>query len=161
MKKIYENKYGSSDYLILEGDREDILLIEEKEEVIQGYSKGRGAIIKKGLQTGKTEYIKKLYITEDMFDNGGIDIAEDKSKIIYYEEPYIYVYNLKTGQIEKTVEVKKDKPEDEDVVYIRISPDGKHLFYALREYTHFLEAMERWSFYAVNLETTEIVKLTL
>ena len=159
MEKIYENEYGSSDYFILEGGKEDILLIEEKEEVIQGYSKGRGAIIKKRLQTGKTEYIKKLYITEAMFDNGGIDIAEDKSKIIYYEYPYIYVYNLKTGQIEKTVEVKKDKPEDEDVVYIRLSPDGKHLFYTLREYTHFLEAMERWSFYAVNLETTETVKL--
>ena len=159
VEKIYENEYGSSDYFILEGDEEDILLIEEKEEVIQGYSKGRGAIIKKGLQTGKTEYIKKLYITNDMFDNGGIDITEDKSKMIYYEEPYIYVYNLKTGQIEKTVEVKKDKPEDEDVVYIRISPDGKHLFYALREYKSFIGTLERWNFYVVNLETTEIVKL--
>ena len=159
MEKIYENEYGNSDYFILEGDKEDILLIEAKEEVIQGYSKGSGAIIKKGLRTGKTEYIKKLYITNNMFDNGGIDITEDKSKMVYYEYPYIYVYNLKTEQIEKTVELKEDKPEDEDVVYIRISRDGKHLFYALREYTHFLEAMERWSFYAVNLETTEIVKL--
>ena len=159
MKKIYENEYGSSDYFILEGGEEDILLIEAKEEVIQGYSKGSGAIIKKGLRTGKTEYIKKLYITNDMFDNGGIDIAEDKSKIIYYEYPYIYVYNLKTGQIEKTVEVKKDKPEDEDVVYIRLSPDGKHLFYALREYISFIGTLERWNFYAVNLETTETVKL--
>jgi len=159
MKKIYENEYGSSDYFILEGDKEDILLIEVKEEVIQGYSEGRGAIIKKRLQTGKTEYIKKLYITNDMFDRGGIDITEDKSKIIYYEEPYIYVYNLKTGQIEKTVEVKKDKPENEEVVYIRLSPDGKHLFYALREYKSFIGTLERWNFYAVNLETTETVKL--
>ena len=159
MEKIYENEYGNSDYFILEGDKEDILLIEAKEEVIQGYSKGSGAIIKKGLRTGKTEYIKKLYITNNMFDNGGIDITEDKSKMVYYEHPYIYVYNLKTEQIEKTVELKEDKPEDEDVVYIRLSPDGKHLFYALREYTHFLEAMERWNFYAVNLETTETVKL--
>ena len=158
MEKIYENEYGNSDYFILEGDKEDILLIEVKEEN-EGYSRGSGAIIKKGLQTGKTEYIKKLYITEAMFDNGGIDIAEDKSKIIYYEYPYIYVYNLKTGQIEKTVEVKKDKPEDEDVVYIRISPDGKHLFYALREYKSFIGTLERWNFYVVNLETTEIVKL--
>ena len=159
MKKIYENEYGSSDYFILEGGEEDILLIEAKEEVIQGYSKGSGAIIKKGLRTGKTEYIKKLYITNNMFDNGGIDITEDKSKMVYYEYPYIYVYNLKTEQIEKTVEVKKDKPEDEDVVYIRISPDGKHLFYALREYKSFIGTLERWNFYAVNLETTEIVKL--
>ena len=158
MEKIYENEYGSSDYFILEGDKEDILLIEVKEDD-EGYYESKGAIIKKGLQTGKTEYIKKLYITEDMFDNGGIDITEDKSKMVYYEEPYIYVYNLKTGQIEKTVEVKKDKPENEEVIYIRVSPDGKHLFYALREYEYFLEAMERWSFYAVNLETTEIVKL--
>ena len=91
MKKIYENEYGSSDYFILEGGEEDILLIEAKEEVIQGYSKGSGAIIKKGLRTGKTEYIKKLYITNNMFDNGGIDITEDKSKMIYYEYPYIYI----------------------------------------------------------------------
>ena len=158
MEKIYENEYGNSDYFILEGDKEDILLIEVKEEN-EGYSRGSGAIIKKGLQTGKTEYIKKLYITFNMVDNGGIDITEDKSKMVYYEYPYIYVYNLKTEQIEKTVELKEDKPEDEDVAYIRISPDGKHLFYALREYTHFLEAMERWNFYAVNLETTETVKL--
>ncbi len=158
MEKIYENEYGSSDYFILEGDKEDILLIEVKEDD-EGYHESRGAIIKKGLQTGKTEYIKKLHITYNMFKKGGIDITEDKSKIIYYEEPYIYVYNLKTGQIEKTVEVKKDKPEDEDVVYIRISPDGKHLFYALREYKSFIGTLERWNFYAVNLETTEIVKL--
>ena len=65
MEKIYENEYGNSDYFILEGDKEDILLIEAKEEVIQGYSKGSGAIIKKGLRTGKTEYIKKLYITNE------------------------------------------------------------------------------------------------
>ena len=90
MKKIYENEYGNSDYFILEGDKEDILLIEVKEEN-EGYSRGSGAIIKKGLQTGKTEYIKKLYITYDMFDNGGIDITEDKSKMIYYEYPYIYI----------------------------------------------------------------------
>ena len=159
MKKIYENEYGSSDYFILEGGEEDILLIEAKEEVIQGYSKGSGAIIKKGLRTGKTEYIKKLYITNNMFDNGGIDITEDKSKMVYYEYPYIYVYNLKTEQIEKTVELKEDKPEDEDVVYIRLSPDGKHLFYALREYISFIGTLERWNFYAVNLETTETVKL--
>ena len=156
MEKIYENEYGSSDYFILEGDKEDILLIEEKED--EGYHESRGAIIKKGLQTGKMEYIKKLYITYDMFKKGGIDITEDKSKMIYYEYPYIYVYNLKTEQIEKTVELKSDK-ESEDVVYIRISPDGKHLFYALREYIYFIEAMERWSFYTVNLETTETVKL--
>ena len=159
MEKIYENEYGSSDYFILEGGEEDILLIEAKEEVIQGYSKGSGAIIKKGLRTGKTEYIKKLYITNNMFDNGGIDITEDKSKMVYYEYPYIYVYNLKTEQIEKTVELKEDKPEDEDVVYIRLSPDGKHLFYALREYISFIGTLERWNFYAVNLETTETVKL--
>ena len=159
MKKIYENEYGSSDYFILEGGEEDILLIEAKEEVIQGYSKGSGAIIKKGLRTGKTEYIKKLYITNNMFDNGGIDITEDKSKMVYYEYPYIYVYNLKTEQIEKTVELKEDKLEDEDVVYIRLSPDGKHLFYALREYISFIGTLERWNFYAVNLETTETVKL--
>ena len=156
MEKIYENEYGSSDYFILEGDKEDILLIEEKED--EGYHESRGAIIKKGLQTGKMEYIKKLYITYDMFKKGGIDITEDKSKMIYYEYPYIYVYNLKTEQIEKTVELKSDK-ESEDVVYIRLSPDGKHLFYALREYIYFIEAMERWSFYTVNLETTETVKL--
>ena len=78
--------------------------------------------------------------------------------MIYYEYPYIYVYNLKTEQIEKTVELKSDK-ESEDVVYIRISPDGKHLFYALREYISFIGTLERWNFYAVNLETTETVKL--
>ena len=158
MEKIYENEYGSSDYFIIEGDEEDTLLIQIKEED-RGNHTSKGGIIKKGLRTGKTEYIKNLYITSHTFERGGMDITEDKSKIVYYEEPYIYVYNLKTGQTEKTVEVKRDNPEDEEVIYIRISPDGKHLFYALREYEYFLEAMERWSFYAVNLETTEIVKL--
>ena len=158
IEKIYENEYGSSDYFILEGDEEDTLLIQIKEED-RGNHTSKGGIIKKGLRTGKTEYIKNLYITSDTFKRGGMDITEDKSKIVYYEEPYIYVYNLKTGQTEKTVEVKRDNPENEEVIYIRFSPDGKHLFYALREYTHFIEAMERWSFYAVNLETTEIVKL--
>ena len=158
MEKIYENEYGSSDYFILEGDEEDTLLIQIKEED-RGNHTSKGGIIKKGLRTGKTEYIKNLYITSDTFKRGGMDITEDKSKIVYYEEPYIYVYNLKTGQTEKTVEVKRDNPENEEVIYIRFSPDGKHLFYALREYIHFIEAMERWSFYAVNLETTEIVKL--
>lgn len=153
MKKIYESEYGFSNYFV----DEDFLYVKTKVESTEDdedtYS---GVIIKKDLNSGSTEILCRFDTGNQHDSRGCIDMAEDEGKIVYYDFPDIYVYDLASKQIESRVGVKKRK--NEYMVDLKFSPDRKYLFYTLGR-DPFFPGTPRLRFFILNLETMERIEL--
>lgn len=153
MKKLYETENKTTVYFIKEGDKEDVLFSAIQEDDHEG----KGYIMKKGLSSSEEEVLFKTRIVRTDFERGCMDMTVDKSKIVYYEYPNICVYNLESEQVENMIKVNLS--EEEDVWDLKFSPDGKHIFYTIKKDIFFIDSISRLTFYIVNLETLESIKL--
>lgn len=152
MEKLYGTEYKTYNYFIKEGDKEDMLFSAIQED----YYTGKGYMMKKGLSSGKEEDLFDFFIYS-VNKRGRTDMTEDKSKLVYYEYPNICVYNLESEQVENMIKVNLS--EEEDVWDLKFSPDGKHIFYTIKKDIFFIDSISRLTFYIVNLETLESIKL--
>ena len=61
---------------------------------------GRGTIIEKTIGMNNEKGILDIYLTDAIDASGLMDVTDDMSKIAYYEEPEIYIYDLNTEKKE-------------------------------------------------------------
>ena len=106
MKKIYESEYGFSNYFVDEDFLYVKTRVESTEDDEDTYS---GVIIKIDLNSGSTEILCRFDTGNQDDSRGCIDMAEDEGKIVYYDFPDIYVYDLASKQIESRVRIKSGK----------------------------------------------------
>ncbi len=153
MKKIYESEYGFSNYFVDEDFLYVKTRVESTEDDEDTYS---GVIIKRDLNSGSTEILCRFDTGNQNDSRGCIDMAEDEGKIVYYDFPDIYVYDLASKQIESRVGVKKR--ENQYMVDLKFSPDRKYLFYTLGSIP-FSPGTLKLRFFILNLETMERIEL--
>ena len=153
MKKIYESEYGFSNYFVDEDFLYVKTRVESTEDDEDTYS---GVIIKRDLNSGSTEILCRFDTGNQHDSRGCIDMAEDEGKIVYYDFPDIYVYDLTSKQIGSRVGVKKR--ENQYMVDLKFSPDRKYLFYTLGSIP-FSPGTLKLRFFILNLETMERIEL--
>ena len=151
MEKLYRTENKTYSYFIKEGNKEDTLFLGIQED---NYT-GKGYIMEKGLSSGKEDVLFKLFIYST-YKRGRMDMTGDKNKLVYYEYPYICMYNLEKEQVENMIEIKPGKGEY--VVDLKFSPDGKYLFYTFGK-DPFFPGTPRLRFMVLNLETKQSVEL--
>ncbi len=90
------------------------------------------------------------------YPSGLMDMLVDMSKIAYYEEPEIYIYDLDTG---KKRHVTNQYLFNQNIMELKFSPDGKYMLYTVGDNPFFGGSFYRRTFYLVDIESGNKTKL--
>lgn len=159
IKKLYETEKGTLNYFMEEGDKEDTLIVAANVEEESPWDKiydVKCSVIKRELTSGKEELLFKFPVELYTDKRGCMDMNNDKSKIVYFADPYIHIYDCISKKVEDTI-ILKNK-EWNEIVDLKFSPDGKYLFYTFGK-DPFFPGTPRLRFMLLNLETKKSVEL--
>ena len=89
-------------------------------------------------------------------ENSFIDMPDDMTKIVYYSEPKIYMYNLET---DKNNYISSQFLIWQHMLYLKLSSDGRYLFYTVGDIPFFWSDYYRMNFFIVDTKTGNKVNL--
>ena len=90
------------------------------------------------------------------YPSGLMDMPSDMSKIAYYEEPEIYIYDLNT---EKKEHLTNQYLFNQKIMELKFSPDRKYMLYTVGDNPFFGGSFYRRTFYLVDIESGNKTKL--
>ena len=110
-----------------------------------------GIIIKKTIDKDD-----EIVLVDGTDENALIDMPDDMSKIVYYNEPKIYMYNLET---DKNDYISSQYLIWQHMLYLKLSSDGRYLFYTVGDIPFFWSDYYRMNFFIVDTKTGNKVNL--
>ena len=152
---VNSSRFKGYTYFIKKGVEEDLLFLETEKRL---FSKkmGRGTIIEKIIGSSEEKGILDIDLKVAAYPSGLMDMPVDMSKIAYYEEPEIYIYDLNT---EKKKHVTNQYLFNQNIIELKFSPDGKYMFYTVGDNPFFGGSFYRRTFYLVDIESGNKTKL--
>ena len=147
--RIINNTDTTGHNYFLNKERETLFLETEKPFVENETEEG--IIIKKTI--GKDDEIVLVDVTDE---NAFIDMPNDMSKIVYYNEPKICIYNLET---DKNDYISSQYLIWQHMLYLKLSPDGRYVFYIIGDIPFFWSDYYRMNFFIVDTKTGNKVNL--
>ena len=153
---VNSSRFQGYAYFIKEGTELDSLFLETEEKLLS-QDKGRGTIIEKGVGINNEKGILDIHLTDAIDSSGIMDMPNDRSKIVYYEEPEIYIYDLNTKE-------KKHVTNQylfwQYILDLKFSPNGRYIFYTVGDIPFFWDGWYRTKFFIVDTETGNKIGLT-
>ena len=138
---------GHNYFLNKEGET---LFLETEKPFVENETE-EGIIIKKTI--GKDDEIVLVDVTDE---NAFIDMPNDMSKIVYYNEPKICIYNLET---DKNDYISSQYLIWQHMLYLKLSSDGRYVFYTIGDIPFFWSDYYRMNFFIVDTKTGNKVNL--
>lgn len=118
---------------------------------------GRGTIIEKVIGMNNEKGILDIYLTDAIDASGLMDMSDNMGMIAYYEEPEIYIYDLKTN---KKKHVANQFLLHQYILDLKFSSNGRYIFYTVGDIPFFWDGWYRTKFFIVDTETGNKVGLT-
>ena len=128
----------------------------ETDETLMSKNEDRGTIIERNIGEDNKEGVLDIELPDLLDSDGLMDMPVDMSKIAYYEEPEIYIYDLNT---EKKKHVINQYLFNQNIIELKFSPDGKYMFYTVGDNPFFGGSFYRRTFYLVDIESGNKTKL--
>ena len=110
----------------------------------------------KKIGSSEEKGILDIGLKDAAYPSGLMDMPSDMSKIVYYEEPEIYIYYLNT---EKKKHVTNQYLFNQNIMELKFSPDGKYMLYTVGDNPFFGGSFYRRTFYLVDIESGNKTKL--
>ncbi|MBS6931315.1 MAG: hypothetical protein KH170_11385, partial [Lachnospiraceae bacterium oral taxon 082] len=136
-------------------EESDTLFLETSKKLFHQKT-GRGTIIEKIIGSSEEKGILDIDLTDAIDSDGIMDMPVDMSKIAYYEEPEIYIYDLNTG---KKKHVTNQYLFNQNIMELKFSPDEKYMLYTVGDNPFFGGSFYRRTFYLVDIESGNKTKL--
>ena len=118
---------------------------------------GRGTIIEKTIGMNNEKGILDIHLTDAIDASGLMDITDDMSKIAYYEEPEIYIYDLNTKEKKH---VTNQYLFYKYVLDLKFSSNGRYMLYTVGDIPFFWDGWYRTKFFIVDIKTGNKIGLT-
>jgi len=131
-------------------EEQETLFLETEKPFVENKTE-TGIIIKKTID--KDDEIVLVDVTDE---NSFIDMPDDMTKIVYYSEPKIYMYNLET---DKNNYISSQFLIWQHMLYLKLSSDGRYLFYTVGDIPFFWSDYYRMNFFIVDTKTGNKVNL--
>ena len=147
--RILNNTDSTGHNYFLKEEQETLFL--ETEKPFVEHKTETGIIIKKTID--KDDEIVLVDVTDE---NSFIDMPDDMTKIVYYSEPKIYMYNLET---DKNNYISSQFLIWQHMLYLKLSSDGRYLFYTVGDIPFFWSDYYRMNFFIVDTKTGNKVNL--
>ena len=152
---VNSGKFLGYSYFIKEEYMENKLFL-ETDETLMSKNEDRGTIIERNIGEDNKEGVLDIELPDLLDSDGLMDMPVDMSKIAYYEEPEIYIYDLNT---EKKKHVTNQYLFNQNIIELKFSPDGKYMFYTVGDNPFFGGSFYRRTFYLVDIESGNKTKL--
>ena len=156
IEAISNSRFCGYTYFIKEEAGVDLLLLETEEKLISQES-GRGTIIEKIIGMNNEKGILDIHLTDAIDASGLMDMTDDMSKIVYYEEPEIYIYDLNT---KKKKHVTNQYLFYKYILDLKFSPNGRYMLYTVGDIPFFWDGWYRTKFFIVDMKTGNKIGLT-
>ena len=147
--RILNNTDSTGHNYFLKKEQETLFLETEKPFVENKTE--TGIIIKKTIDKDD-----EIVLVDGTDENAFIDMPDDMSKIVYYNEPKIYMYNLET---DKNNYISSQYLIWQHMLYLKLSSDGRYLFYTVGDIPFFWSDYYRMNFFIVDTKTGNKVNL--
>ena len=147
--RILNNTDSTGHNYFLKKEQETLFLETEKPFVENKTE--TGIIIKKTIDKDD-----EIVLVDGTDENAFIDMTDDMSKIVYYNEPKIYMYNLET---DKNDYISSQYLIWQHMLYLKLSSDGRYLFYTVGDIPFFWSDYYRMNFFIVDTKTGNKVNL--
>ena len=147
--RILNNTDSTGHNYFLKKEQETLFLETEKPFVENKTE--TGIIIKKTIDKDD-----EIVLVDGTDENAFIDMPDDMSKIVYYNEPKIYMYNLET---DKNDYISSQYLIWQHMLYLKLSSDGRYLFYTVGDIPFFWSDYYRMNFFIVDTKTGNKVNL--
>lgn len=153
---VNSSRFQGYTYFIKKADGLELLFLETEEKLLSQASK-RGTIIEKTIGMNDEKGILDINLTEAIDASGIMDMPDDMSKIVYYEEPEIYIYDLNTKEKKH---VTNQYLFCQYILDLKFSSDGRYIFYTVGDIPFFWNGWYRIKFFIVDTETGNKTGLT-
>ena len=130
--------------------KQETLFLETEKPFVENKTE-TGIIIKKTIDKDD-----EIVLVDGTDENALIDMPDDMSKIVYYNEPKIYMYNLET---DKNDYISSQYLIWQRMLYLKLSSDGRYLFYTVGDIPFFWSDYYRMNFFIVDTKTGNKVNL--
>ncbi len=141
-------------YFIKEENSEEVIFLEINREISKRkIEKGADRVLDDSdlelvLNTPKMKFI-------DL--DGIMEMSADKSKLVYYKEPEIYIYDLESKKKEHVI---NQFLFFQHILDLKFSSDEKYLFYTVADVPYMWDDIKQLHFFIVDLESKEKIELT-
>ena len=152
---VNSGKFLGYSYFIKEEYMENKLFL-ETDETLMSKNEDRGTIIERNIGEDNKEGVLDIELPDLLDSDGLMDMPVDMSKIAYYEEPEIYIYDLHTR---KKKHVTNQCLFNQNIIELKFSPDGKYMLYTVGDNPFFGGSFYRRTFYLVDIESGNKTKL--
>ncbi len=155
MQIVSTYNYRNYSYFIKKDQDMDSLFFETSGELLKQKIE-RGNAVDKKLEKSDL----KLLLTTPLIDaadfDGIMDMSSDMTKLVYYKEPEIYIYDL---EIKKKEHVINQFLFSQYIIDLKFSPDEKYLFYTVGDIPFYWNGSYRLHFFVVDLKNKNKIKL--
>lgn len=156
IETINNSRFQGYTYFIKSEEGLDLLFLETEEKLMSQES-GRGTIIEKIIGMNNEKGILDIYLTDAIDASGLMDMSDNMGMIAYYEEPEIYIYDLKAN---KKKHVANQFLFHQYILDLKFSSNGRYIFYTVGDIPFFWDGWYRTKFFIVDTETGSKVGLT-
>ena len=141
-------------YFIKEENSEEVIFLETSGEIFKRkIEKG----VDRELDNSDLELVLTIPKTDFVDLDGIMEMSADKSKVVYYKEPELYIYDLETKKKERVI---KQSLFFQYILDLKFSSDEKYLFYTVADVPYMWDDIKQLHFFIVDLESKEKIELT-
>ena len=154
MEVLHRYNDRNYSYFIKEENSEEVIFLEIDREISKRkMEKG----VDRELDNSDLELV--LNIPKADFDDldGIMEMSADKSKLVYYKEPEIYIYDLESKKKEHVI---SQFLFFQHILDLKFSYDEKYLFYTVADVPYMWDDIKQLHFFIVDLESKEKIELT-
>ena len=154
MEVLHRYNGRNYSYFIKEENSEEVIFLETSGEIFKRkLEKG----VDRALDDSDLELV--LNIPKADFDDldGIMEMSDDKSKLVYYKEPEIYIYDLESKKKEHVI---SQFLFFQHILDLKFSYDEKYLFYTVADVPYMWDDIKQLHFFIVDLESKEKIELT-
>ena len=154
MEVLHRYNDRNYSYFIKEENSEEVIFLETSGEIFKRkIEKG----VDRALDNSDLELVLNIPKTDFVDLDGIMEMSADKSKLVYYKEPKLYIYDLETKKKERVI---KQSLFFQYILDLKFSSDEKYLFYTVADVPYMWDDIKQLHFFIVDLESKEKIELT-
>ena len=154
MEVLHRYNDRNYSYFIKEENSEEVIFLETSGEIFKRkIEKG----VDRELDNSDLELVLTIPKTDFVDLDGIMEMSADKSKVVYYKEPELYIYDLETKKKERVI---KQSLFFQYILDLKFSSDEKYLFYTVADVPYMWDDIKQLHFFIVDLESKEKIELT-
>lgn len=154
MKVLHRYNGRNYSYFIKEENSEEVIFLETSGEIFKRkIEKGTD----RALDDSDLELVLNIPKMEFIDLDGIMEMSFDKSKLVHYKRPDIYIYDLNTKKKEHVI---NQLLFFQYILDLKFSSDEKYLFYTVGDVSFMWDDIKQLHFFIVDLESKEKIELT-